>query len=166
LPTPKATDADRGGRGDLLQVARGNPSPSGHFKMLPTPTAKANMMAPSMQKWAAHRNLWPTPSARDHKDTGEGRYGRGQLPEAVRETWPTPTQGDAIRGAGRSAHESNPGPNLRTQAGGALNPAWVEWLMGFPPGWTDCGASATRSSRRSPSGSANASSSTKGRSPE
>ena len=20
---------------------------------------------------------------------------------------------------------------------GSLNPAWVEWLMGFPPGWTD-----------------------------
>ena len=23
--------------------------------------------------------------------------------------------------------------------GGLLNPAWVEWLMGYPPGWTDCG---------------------------
>jgi DNA (cytosine-5)-methyltransferase 1 len=23
--------------------------------------------------------------------------------------------------------------------GGALNPAWVEWLMGYPAGWTDCG---------------------------
>jgi len=22
--------------------------------------------------------------------------------------------------------------------GGKVNPAWVEWLMGFPPGWTDC----------------------------
>jgi hypothetical protein len=21
---------------------------------------------------------------------------------------------------------------------GQLNPVWVEWLMGFPPGWTDC----------------------------
>ena len=31
--TPKATDAERGGRGDLLQQVRGNPSPSGHFKM-------------------------------------------------------------------------------------------------------------------------------------
>lgn len=34
--TPKASDADRGGRGDLLQQVRGNESPSGHFK---TPTA-------------------------------------------------------------------------------------------------------------------------------
>ena len=27
--------------------------------------------------------------------------------------------------------------------GGALNPTWVEWLMGFPLGWTDCAPSAT-----------------------
>jgi DNA (cytosine-5)-methyltransferase 1 len=33
--------------------------------------------------------------------------------------------------------------------GGALNPTWVEWLMGFPLGWTDCEHLATRSSRRS-----------------
>lgn len=28
--------------------------------------------------------------------------------------------------------------------GGKLNPGWVEWLMGFPIGWTDCAASVTR----------------------
>ena len=27
--------------------------------------------------------------------------------------------------------------------GGKLNPGWVEWLMGFPIGWTDCAASVT-----------------------
>jgi hypothetical protein len=32
LPTPSASMAERGGRGDLLQVIRGNPSPSGHFR--------------------------------------------------------------------------------------------------------------------------------------
>jgi hypothetical protein len=26
--------------------------------------------------------------------------------------------------------------------GGSLNPTWVEWLMGWPLGWTDCVASA------------------------
>ncbi len=26
---------------------------------------------------------------------------------------------------------------LATQAGGSLNPTWVEWLMGWPLGWTD-----------------------------
>jgi hypothetical protein len=41
---------------------------------------------------------------------------------------------------------------------GALNPTWVEWLMGFPLGWTDLGPSETRSSRKSSSSSAGASS--------
>ena len=30
-----------------------------------------------------------------------------------------------------------------TVAGGQLNPTWVEWLMGFPLGWTDCVVSET-----------------------
>jgi len=34
-----------------------------------------------------------------------------------------------------------------------LNPTWVEWLMGFPLGWTDLEGSATPSSPRSLSGS-------------
>ena len=30
--------------------------------------------------------------------------------------------------------------NLNDQIGGQLNPTWVEWLMGFPIGWTDLNA--------------------------
>jgi hypothetical protein len=26
---------------------------------------------------------------------------------------------------------------LAAQVGGTLNPTWVEWLMGWPLGWTD-----------------------------
>jgi hypothetical protein len=32
---------------------------------------------------------------------------------------------------------------------GSLNPEWVEWLMGYPIGHTDCGDSATPSCRKS-----------------
>jgi hypothetical protein len=108
LPTPSATMADRGGRGDLIQVVRGNPSPSGHFKM-----------------------------------------------------WPTPTTQDAANDGGPSQFERNSLPLnalVKGETGGQLNPTWVEWLMGFPPGWTDCGPSETRSSRRSRNGSDTASS--------
>ena len=33
--------------------------------------------------------------------------------------------------------------------GGQLNPTWVEWLMGFPLGWTDLSASETPLSHNS-----------------
>ena len=46
---------------------------------------------------------------------------------------------------------------------GALNPTWVEWLMGFPLGWTALPPSATPSSRRPRSGSGGASSNTRRR---
>ena len=28
-------------------------------------------------------------------------------------------------------------PDVRSPGGGTLNPTWVEWLMGYPKGWTD-----------------------------
>ena len=32
----------------------------------------------------------------------------------------------------------NGGVDLPTVLGGVPNPTWIEWLMGFPAGWTDC----------------------------
>lgn len=29
---------------------------------------------------------------------------------------------------------------MQAGTGGKLNPTWVEWLMGFPTGWTDLSA--------------------------
>ena len=59
--------------------------------------------------------------------------------------WPTPTQRD-YKGArkpetliakGRTPRNSLPDA---VGNGGQLNPTWVEWLMGFPIGWTDLDA--------------------------
>lgn len=55
--------------------------------------------------------------------------------------WPTPTASDGMGGPGSSGRDG--GPNLRTVVGGPLNPEWVEWLMGFPVGWTDLERSGT-----------------------
>lgn len=100
--------------------------------LLPTPTSSRNggynqsdspnaAIRPSLEMMAA-KNLWPTPQARD---------------------------GDKRRGA--------PGPStslhlsaaalLSSQDGGQLNPTWVEWLMGYPIGWTVLPSWATRSFR-------------------
>lgn len=60
-----------------------------------------------------HRKLWPTPKCQDSRTALRDR-GKSNLGEVVHggvETPPTKTA--------------------------RLNPAWVEWLMGWPIGWTD-----------------------------
>jgi hypothetical protein len=78
----------------------------------------------------------------------------------IRELWPTPTTQDAKNNGSPSQQRRNTRP-LNARAGGPLNPEWIEWLMGFPIGWTALAPSGTPCSRRSRSGSAGASSSTK-----
>jgi hypothetical protein len=55
---------------------------------------------------------------------------------------PTPTTQDASNNGAPSQMERNTKP-LNAEVGGPLNPPWVEWLMGWPIGWTDLHASAT-----------------------
>lgn len=75
---------------------------------------------------------WPTPRATDGSHGGrvtprKSKNG-GNLIEAVSmNMFPTPT---ANRRDGLQSH----GVNV---IGGQLNPEWVEWLMGWPIGWTD-----------------------------
>jgi len=94
--------------------------------------------------------MWPTPKASaagpDFAKTTRSKTGISLATAAA--MWPTPTTQDASNNGGPSQYQRNSLP-LNAAAGGALNPTWVEWLMGFPLGWTDCGALATRSSRRS-----------------
>jgi hypothetical protein len=59
-------------------------------------------------------------------DKQTGRVVQKGLTQIVR-MWPTPT---ANRWDGLQSHGIN-------VVEGSLNPAWVEWLMGYPPGWTD-----------------------------
>lgn len=118
---------------------------------LPTATATANQMAPSMQKWKGCRNLLPTPTA-----TPYGRNKGGASPDgkerlsldsmARRGMWPTPIARDHRSPKSSQRNRKGTAP-LVEQVGGTLNPSWVEWLMGFPfqPGWTDCEPSATPS---------------------
>jgi hypothetical protein len=103
---------------------------------LPNPAEVAEM---ELQKW-------PTPQASDYKrdiytpETLQKRLQGHQkgLPEEVfsRELFPTPTCQDAKNNGSQSQQKRNSKP-LNAVAGGALNPPWVEWLMGCPIGWTD-----------------------------
>ena len=77
--------------------------------------------------------LLPTPCARDWKDsqTAGNRKSPGL---GVVAHWPTPVADDTSH---RKAKYAQGGTALSTKAGGSLNPMWVEWLMGWPLGWTD-----------------------------
>ncbi|MFQ5593166.1 MAG: hypothetical protein ACE5HA_03355 [Anaerolineae bacterium] len=68
------------------------------------------------------------------------------LNEVAVHQFATPTARDARYTKGDQT--SNQDRNLAREVGGELNPTWVEWLMGFPIGWTDYAASATPSFRR------------------
>lgn len=85
------------------------------------------------------------------------RGDRGDLNTAVKgyvskhTRWPTPkaSMSDAwtmesqrLSGQQRAAMKEAGTPFAST-IGGQLNPTWVEWLMGFPLGWTDLEDSGT-----------------------
>ena len=104
------------------------------------------------------KRYWPTPNSADsHRGADDrDRPGSGgpNLLHAVRQ-WPTPTSRDWKDGKrstamkvpescllGRAVHYRT----IESQEGsGSLNPTWVEWLMGFPLGWTDSSHSETPS---------------------
>jgi len=66
------------------------------------------------------------------------------LPTCERESglWPTPTAHNAKETNAPTEATRNT-PTLAAQVGGPLNPNWVEWLNGWPIGWTDLGALET-----------------------
>jgi len=97
------------------------------------------------------QNKWATPTTMDKlppksekalkREAEIARPGRSK-PANLRdqvsnmEKWPTPTSHNAKEMNSPSESTRNT-PTLAAQAGGKLNPAWVEWLMGWPLGWTD-----------------------------
>jgi len=100
---------------------------------------------------------WPTPTVQDSEnDGGPSQYNRNSVPlNALVKILPTPRACDGEKGtrtaegAAKERLRRKNGEDLPTVAGGSLNPDWVEWLMGFPVGWTACGVSETRSCRKS-----------------
>jgi len=97
---------------------------------------------------ATESGLWRTPQAQDgmrgvykSKQAMDAHLSRGhQLglanQVAHRHLWPTPTAHNAKETNAPSEAKRNE-PTLASRVGGVLNPTWVEWLMGWPLGWTD-----------------------------
>jgi hypothetical protein len=134
----------------------------------PTPTVTGNYnrkgaSATSGNGLATAVTLWPTPTAAEgSKIPATANYGqvglnnhpriRGEVtrPKQVKSgKFPTPTAHNSKEG-GYPAEFTRNTPSLNAVALGGtqtqqmpLNPVWVEWLMGWPLGWTDLRPLAT-----------------------
>ena len=153
-PTPAARDwKDTGENTNYEKIAKKGKL-AGAVKMWPTPTTQ-EIEHPNMQLTKTGRRLtkdgknshslnladrvkmWPTPNASDNRD-------RGNLSDPAIQR--------------RIAMGKQVGLTMAVKekkGGGTLNPTWVEWLMGYPSGWTDLSPSEIASSLKSPTTSDN-----------
>jgi len=92
---------------------------------------------------------WPTPTAHNAKEGAyPSEFTRNTLTLTAQANWPTPVKSDyATRRPTKNWKGSSDLPSVVWTANGGtenpdkppakLNPVWVEWLMGWPLGWTD-----------------------------
>jgi hypothetical protein len=93
------------------------------------------------------KETWPTPTAHMAKETNApSKHNRNTPTLTAQVNWPTPraadfkgaTSAEAMSKAAARGYAPNlPEATAASVGGGKLNPTWVEWLMGWPLGWTD-----------------------------
>ena len=124
-------------------------------KVMPSRRLLFRLVPSTPRTGGTDAQLWVgTPTAIAHCRSENWRKSRTPNPEEFVRMWPTPTTGAGLCGgtgnfqqlkklekAGQITEEER--RNMSQGNGGQLNPTWVEWLMGFPPGWTDLNASET-----------------------
>lgn len=161
FPTPTAQDFKHRGPNSRQQ---GLPE---MVRMYPTPTAQdaRNSTFPVSQiqrdslVGEIMRERYATPQARDYR-TGQAsrwkdtKHRSRNLNDQIA-MFPTPTTGAGLCGGTGNYQQlkrlqvngvitEEERRNMSQGNGGQLNPMWVEWLMGFPLGWTDLSASETQ----------------------
>jgi len=95
--------------------------------------------------------LWRSPLTSDAR--GSAGKGKQELPNLVREIWPTVTAQDNIQMTGQYTAKTGTTLggavrqcNVKTEKSGSfqLNPKFSLWLMGYPIEWAYCGERVTR----------------------
>jgi len=89
-----------------------------------TVTRPGRLKPANLRDQVSNMHMWPTPKEQDSRAAHWDR-GKSNL-------------GEVIQGMHRTKGDN-----------GQLNPTWVEWLMGFPLGWTELNVSETQSYRKS-----------------
>ncbi len=90
---------------------------------------------------SAKEKLWPTPDG--------SAFGTVDVPKMLARRQRIKDTGKNGNGFGLTI-----GQAVAVSDGGPLNPEWVEWLMGYPAGWTALEPSEIPSSRKSRKSSA------------
>lgn len=124
----QALGREESGGGDLQAAAIQWQTPAAH--QFPTrrqvgQATREELLLP------AQAQAWATPTARDHKD-GSCDLSRNPINGLL---------GRQVLAATGPASTSDTGPRRQ------LNPAFVDWLMGWPPGWSACEPLETESYR-------------------
>jgi len=127
--TWKAKDTKQGALLYRLSPQMPRTDETGAGSLVPTPDTRGFTNDGSLQM------LMKIANSREEWSAMAYRAGRSQK-ERI---WPTPAARDykGMSGKGRQERKGNPKDTLPNAVGGSLNPQWVEWLMGYPVGYTD-----------------------------
>jgi len=151
-PTPKTPGGGAEARASRKERGAGGEDLEAAVQLWPTPqahdlTSRGNTPADRHHKPHDLSNaaeVWPTPAARDMKgensethctETGTGRKHMDQLPNYVAHS----PLSQAIYTNGPTSSVISPTSPRQ------LSVLFVEWLMGWPRGWTACGSLAAES---------------------
>lgn len=128
-PTPMGSERETRPK----RYPRGNPNLAAKVKQWPTPTVSEAERGHGYQM--SNGKAYPTLTGAVGAAPGPGgKYFPTPAAQDAKNSTPPPSQ------AGR---DTIPGRLVDEGASGELNPTWVEWLMGFPLGWTDLEPSET-----------------------
>lgn len=139
IPTPSATEG-----GPMPELAH---EPRMNQRNYSAKTGKHCQV--TLRRWV---ETWPTPTVcGNYNRKGASKTSGDGLATAVK-NWPTPQasdnrdRGNLSSGCVQRRREKGKQIGLSQSVatvGGRLNPTWVEWLMGWPQGWTDLKPLAT-----------------------